>query len=473
MLYVNKDCIDVFGNKQCLFSSDFSISNVVIDSRNCKNNSLFIAIKGENNDGHKFIESAFENGAVCAICEYIPENLKKNNEYKKYNIILVDNSIKALQDLAIYQRNRLNAKVIGITGNIGKTSTKECIRQVLSQFYKTYATEGNFNNDIGLPLMLANTPLDTEILILEMGTNHIGEIEFLTKIAKPDIAIITTIAPAHIGNFGSIEKIIEAKAEIFKGLTENGIAILNEENQYFTNLKDIAVKKGIKPANIKTIGVKTSDIFIKNHSFNEDYTTNYDVVAGNKEIKCKVQGLSYSKAFNTLFAIEIADLLGLDLQKVADIIAKIPIVKGRGNVEKYTYKSKNITIINDCYNSSPDALKSAIQSVGILQQQINNNQHQRVIAVIGDMLELGENSQKYHQQIANELLKNQIKTAIFVGKESKIAFDTLPNNYNKMYFSTTDDFINKIDDILENKDILMLKASHGLHFDKILEYLQK
>ena len=473
MLYNNQDFITIFGRDKCIFQSNFDITKVVFDSRLCEKDTLFIALSGGVRDGHTFIENAIQNGAICIICEYIPDNIKNNRQYSNINFIVIKNTLTALQDLARFQRERLKAKVIGITGNIGKTSTKECIRQVLSQFYKTYATEGNFNNDIGLPLMLANTPLDTEILILEMGTNHIGEIEFLTKIAKPDIAIITTIAPAHIGNFGSIEKIIEAKAEIFKGLTENGIAILNEENQYFTNLKDIAVKKGIKPANIKTIGVKTSDIFIKNHSFNEDYTTNYDVVAGNKEIKCKVQGLSYSKAFNTLFAIEIADLLGLDLQKVADIIAKIPIVKGRGNVEKYTYKSKNITIINDCYNSSPDALKSAIQSVGILQQQINNNQHQRVIAVIGDMLELGENSQKYHQQIANELLKNQIKTAIFVGKESKIAFDTLPNNYNKMYFSTTDDFINKIDDILENKDILMLKASHGLHFDKILEYLQK
>ena len=248
---------------------------------------------------------------------------------------------------------------------------------------------------------------------------------------------------------------------------------MNEENQYFENLKEIAVKIEVKPSNIKTIGIKTSNVFIKNYSFNEDYTTNYDVVAGNKEIKCKVQGLSYNKAFNTLFAIEIADLLGLDLQKVADIISTIPIVKGRGNVEKYTYKSKNITIINDCYNSSPDALKSAIQSVGILQQQIiKTSKNNRIIAVIGDMLELGENSQKYHQQIAEELTQNGIKNAIFIGTESKIAFDTLPNNYNKMYFSTTDDFINKIDDILEDKDILMLKASHGLHFDKIIEYLQ-
>ena len=475
MLYVNKDCIDVFGKKQCLFSSDFSISNVVIDSRNCKNNSLFIAIKGENNDGHKFIESAFENGAVCAICEYIPENLKKNNEYKKYNIILVDNSIKALQDLAIYQRNRLNAKVIGITGNIGKTSVKENIKSVLSGFYKTYATGGNYNNNIGLPLVLANTPIDTEMLILEMGTNHIGEIEFLTKIAKPDIAIITTIVPAHIGNFGSIENIVKAKAEIFKGLSKNGIVILNEENEYFEDLKKIAINEGVIESNIKTIGVKNSDVFIKNYSFNDNYTTKYDVCIERDNIfHCEVNGLSYSKAFNTLFAIEIANIFGLDFKKVAEIIKNIQIVNGRGNIENIEYKGKKIKIINDCYNSSPMALKSAIETLGIIKTQIEEKQEKnRVVAIIGDMLELGEFSQKYHLQIAEEVLKNNIDNVILVGEESKIAFDKLKDDFNKFYFNTTDELLKNIDNIIQNEDIILLKASHGLHFEKIIDYLKQ
>ena len=189
------------------FSNKYAgINKVAIDSRSvCKGN-LFIAIKGKNNDGHKYIKQAIDNGAICIICEKIPDDLNINS-YNDICFIIVDNSIGALQDLARFQRSRLQAKVIGITGNIGKTTTREMIKLATECFLKTEATEGNYNNHIGLPLTIVNTNTDVQCLVLEMGMNHVGEIDFLTKIAKPDIAVITKIAPAHIGNFKDIHEI--------------------------------------------------------------------------------------------------------------------------------------------------------------------------------------------------------------------------------------------------------------------------
>ena len=254
-LYSKEELQTIFSNDKLeMVNDDFFISNVAIDSRNVRNNGIFFAIKGENNDGHNFIQNAIDNGSVCIICEYIPKSIKEDNIKKNISFIVVKNTIDALTKLAIYNRNRIKAKVIAITGNVGKTTTRCLIADTLSHFLKTASPVRNYNNHIGLPYTIAHTPLNTEILVLEMGMNHLGEIEHLTKIAHPDVAIITTISPVHMEFMSNIDTIIQAKAEIFKGLTKNGIAMLNYENQYYEKLCEYAKQEGIR--NIVKIGKK-------------------------------------------------------------------------------------------------------------------------------------------------------------------------------------------------------------------------
>ena len=497
LLYDKKDLIEIFGEKKCYFVSKnkkFTITNVHFDSREIKENGLFIALKGDNLDGHTFIQSAISNGAVCCIVEKIP------NKITNCNFILVKNSIKAIEAIAKFNRKRLKAKVIGITGNVGKTSTREAIKASLQGIYNNIVcTEKNYNNHIGLPFTLANAKKNTEILILEMGMNHIGEINKLSKIAKPDIAIITNITSAHIGNFKDVNEIILAKSEIFNGMKKNSFVILNQKNEHYACLRQIAERRNIK--NIITIGSNCSNFYIEKYSFTPDFKISYHVIncdvnsknilykknvkkdissPQNKIINCITNGVNYHNAFNTLYCFAIAKILKINYNRISENIKNIAIPKGRGNFEKIEIKldknssvKRKLTIINDCYNSSPASLKDAIKTLSTIQI-INNSS--KCLAIIGDMLELGKFSKKFHEEIADEIIKNNILNVILVGKEGKIIFNKLMmiNNYkdNIKYYSTTDKLINEIYSVIKDADFVLLKASHGLHFEKIIEKLK-
>ena len=444
------------------------IDKIVIDSRKVEKGSLFVAITGENNDGHRYIKQAMDIGAVCVICEKIPNDVDVNI-YKDVCFIVVDNSVEALQNLARFQRSRLKSKVIGITGNIGKTTTREMIRTAIGSFFKTTTTECNYNNHIGLPLTIVNTPIDTEILILEMGMNHIGEIDFLTRIARPDVAVITKIAPAHIGNFNNIGEIVKAKAEIFNGMGKNGTVILDGDGEFVEDFRNFANQRGIK--NIITVGSgDNNDVKIKKIGFCNDLTTNYEIFVNGVCVSGKINGLIKHNVFNSLFAFAVARVFNLDLVKVADNLENFQIVNGRGNFERKNVNGKKITIINDCYNSSPDSLSASINTLSEIKRLFGNS---RCVAIIGDMLELGEKSKQYHSNIADVLISCEINNVVCIGEDCREIFKKLPNTFNKLDFKRTDDFCDKILDFVEDNDILLLKASHGMHFEKIIDTLSK
>ena len=472
MLYSKDDIITAFKDDELYISTNsITINSITIDSRILTNGGMFFAIKGENNDGHKYIKSAVENGAVCVVCEHLPENYEAINA----NFVVVKNSIEALTKLAIFQRNRMRGKVIAITGNVGKTSTRANISFVLSQFYKTSSTSGNYNNHIGLPLTLANVPTDTEMLVLEMGMNHLGEIAHLTKIAKPDIAIITNIVPVHMEFMKNIDTVAHAKAEIFQGMSQNSYAILNEDNDSFGLLKSIAEEHGVK--NILSVGTKNSDVFIDGYEFTADYKTNYKVsICSNtvnsnstySNIDCTVNGMSYHNAFNTLFVFAVAKILNLNFEKVADAIKQIKIVEGRGNLEDINCDGKSIKIINDAYNSSPVALRDAVVALG----NFADKNHMRSVAILGDMLELGERSEEYHKSILPYILESGIDVVITIGKEMKAVFDAL-QGVEKYHFDETKQALASIKNTVKNDDVVLLKASHGMHFETIIEELKR
>ena len=473
ILYAKEDLKHLFADSKLkLIDDDFYISNIAIDSRGVKAYGMFFAIQGENNDGHNFIQNAINNGAICVICEYIPEIIKTNVINKNISFIVVKNTIDALTKLAVYNRSRMKAKVIAITGNVGKTSTRCLIADTLSHFFQTTSPIRNYNNHIGLPYTIANTQLDTEVLVLEMGMNHIGEIEHLTKIARPDIAIITTIVPVHMEFMSNIENIIQAKAEIFKGLQSNGIAILNKENQYYDKLVKYAKNEGVK--NIISIGTENGDLFIKKYSFCKNFKTKYKLAVRRnnaiKYINCKANGLDYHNIFNTLFCFAVAKIMKLSLSKVAKVISHINLPEGRGNIEKLSIKKKKITIINDAYNSSPEALKCALKTLSVMSKQYPKK---RAVAIIGDMLELGDKSQQYHNDIAHYIQHICLQNVITVGQETKVIHDNLTNVKQKMHFNTTKELAENIFKIIQNGDIILFKASHGLHFENVIAILKQ
>ena len=472
-LYTKQELQTIFKDAEFFFvEQSFNITKVAIDSREVKYGSLFFALKGEKYDGHIFIKNAITSGSICIVAEYIPENIKMLIETNKINVIIVKNTMDALTEMAKYNRNRIKSKIIAITGNIGKTSTREIISNIMSKFFITVSSSKNYNNHIGLSYTLVNTPINTDILVLEMGMNHLGEIEHLSKIAKPDIAIITTIAPAHVESMIDVDTIVKAKAEIFKGMKQNGIVVLNQENQYFNQLLEYAKKEGLK--NIITIGTEQSNMFIKNYSFKNFFQTNYKIAVKSPNsqelIDCNITGLSYHNAFNTLFGFAVARLFDIDLNKVSKIVSKIPIVEGRGNLEKIFIEGKNIYVRNDAYNSSPEALKAAIRTLSVFSKQHPNS---RAIAVIGDMLELGKKSIEYHREILEEIIKERIKYVITVGKETKAIHDGLPSEYKKWHFTETNLLVKEIMNIIQEGDILLFKASHGLHFEIAINKLRQ
>ena len=467
MLYSKDDITEAFKDDELHISTNsITINSITIDSRILTDRGMFFAIKGENNDGHKYIKSAVENGAVCVVCEHLPEDHEAINA----NFVVVKNSIDALTKLAIFQRNRMRGKVIAITGNVGKTSTRANISFVLSQFYKTSSTNGNYNNHIGLPLTIANAPTDTEMLVLEMGMNHPGEIAHLTKIAKPDIAIITNIVPVHMEFMKNIDTVARAKAEIFQGMSPNSYAILNEDNDSFGLLKSIAEEHGVK--NILSVGTKNSDVFIDGYEFMADYKTKYKVSiyrnSINSNVDCTVNGMSYHNAFNTLFVFAVAKILNLDLERVAEAVKQIKIVEGRGNLEDINCGGKSIKIINDAYNSSPVALRDAVVALG----NFAGKNHARSVAILGDMLELGERSEEYHKSVLPYILESGIDVVITIGKEMKAVFDEL-QDVEKYHFDETKQALASIKNMVKNGDVVLLKASRGMHFETIIEELKR
>jgi len=473
VLYNFDDLNKCFDDENILIKNkNIEILNVAFDSRQVKKGSLFFALKGENNDGHNYIKNVIDKDVECIVCEYIPENCKQIILEKNINIILVKDSFKSLQKLAKFQRNRLKAKVIGITGNIGKTTIREMLNSVLSGFFKTFTTYKNYNSQIGLPSIICNTPIDTEILILELGMSYKGEMNILSDIAKPDIVLITKIAPAHIGNFKDIYEVVDAKAEIFNGMNKQGVVILDKKGDYYEELVEKAKQQKIN----NIIDINDNNIYIDNIIFNEDLTTSFDAVINNNKIKCKINGIVKHNPFNCLFVFAISNYLKLDLNKVSQQFEKFKIVNGRGDFQKINFKSKNITIINDCYNSSPEALKSSINTFGELKNILNKNKsNNRLIAIIGDMLELGNKSYDYHKEIADCLIDNKIENVISIGKESKTIFDSIENKkliIKNYYFENVDVFLKDIDNFINDNDYILLKASRGMNFDKIINYLK-
>lgn len=450
MLYV-KDIIEKYKGELIQGNKELILDNFSKDTRTINKNDIYVGIKGETFDGNIFFKDAFDKGAKCAILStkcWTKEDLQK---YSDKTIVYVNNSIECLQFLAKYKRSISNIPVIAITGSVGKTSTKDMITSVLKTKYKVLSTIGNNNNHIGLPLTILRLK-DEEVMVLEMGMNNPKEISLLTDIAKPTIAVITNVGTAHIGNLGSRENILKAKLEITEGLS--GPLIINNDNDMLHDNQDI-----IKADKIITIGIDNKSEYMATNI--NDTLTKFMIE--NNQIECSIPSKVF--IYNSLMAYVIGKLCNIEVDNIAKGIKKFKPV---GSRLEYKKNKNNIMIIDDTYNASLDSIKASLEI-------LKKTDSKRKIAIIGDVLELGDYSIEIHKEIGKELLKNNLDLVITIGEYTKYTNSYLKeNNYDESYhFNKEEDSYKFLDEILKSGDTVLIKGSHAMRLNNIVEYLLK
>jgi UDP-N-acetylmuramoyl-tripeptide--D-alanyl-D-alanine ligase len=459
MLWNKQELLDALSGEllEHNLSNDITIDEVVIDSRKITKNGLFIAIKGEKNDGHDYLEQVAANGCKIAIIE------KKLTPYPlPLTTILVKNTFVALYKLAEFSRQRSSAKIIAVTGSVGKTSTKEMLKLAFSAYGKTFATPGNLNNHFGLPLCLANFSKDCEFGIFEMGMNHLNEIDPLSKLARPHLAIITTVGPVHIEFFKNEEEIALAKSEIFSGLVAGGTALINRDNSHFDFLKNRAEILGKE---VRSFGLNnTSDYRLEKSQIKE---VNLSEIELSNSVSYQISSSNKTAIFNSVIVAAALDLITKDSKKGLAELLKLENGAGRGKITEISIDNKNITIIDDSYNASLPSIKAGIEYAVELKNALKKN---HVVAALGDMLELGEKSVELHEKAANYLTEFGVEFAVLVGEKMTNAAQNLPKNSYKTFPNSGSASL-EIQDLLNDGDILYVKGSRGTKMEKIIEKL--
>lgn len=428
------------------------VTGVAIDSRKVEKDFLFIAIKGARVDGHDFIPQVMENGALCALSE-------KDLGDVPYSYILVKSCEQALKDLAEYYRLALDIKVVGITGSVGKTSTKEMIASVLEQKYSVLKTEGNFNNEIGLPLTIFNIREEHEVAVLEMGINEFEEMHRLAKVARPDICVITNIGFCHLENLIDRDGVLRAKTEMFDFMRDNAQIILNGDDDKLITVQNV---KGITPVffglsehhnyyatDIHSLGLKG---------------TSCTLHLPNGTVNATIHLPGAHMVYNALAGACVGYSLGLTNEEIQKGIENLVPVSGRNNL----IETKDFLIIDDCYNANPVSMKASLD--------VLSNALGRKVAILGDMGELGEDEKSLHYGVGVYAAKKEIDLICCIGtlaQEFVNGVNSVTSKSETLYFARKEDFLSQMDSILKKGDTILVKASHSMEFPEIVEALQK
>ena len=435
-------------------NKQLEIENVVTDSRQAEKNDLFIAIRGEKTDGHKFIPQVLEKGAA-ALCEVAPET-------SQGSYIVVQDVLKALRDIAEFYRSMLQIPVIGITGSVGKTSAKECVAGVLAQKYDVLKTEGNYNNEIGVPLTLLKIREHHQAAVVEMGINHFGEMHRLSQMAKPDLVVMTNIGQCHLEFLGDRDGVLRAKSEIFDFLQDDGTVIVNGDDDKLITVKQV---KG-KP--VVTYGKESTNAFYgelleDKGLFGSKFLIHTPEECFEAEIPLPGQHMMY----NALAAAAVGKSLGLTKEEIVAGIASVKPTNGRCNI----IPCKDRVLIDDCYNANPVSTCAAID----LLEKANT----RKVAILGDMFELGEDADKMHAGVGEYAVEMGIHVLVCVGqlsenmaKAARAFVEKEKKDTKVFYFKEKAAMLSEIDGILEPGDTVLMKASHGMGFAEVVEKLK-
>ena len=434
------------------------VLGVVIDSRQVESGYLFVAIPGEKVDGHKFIPDVFAKGAAAVLSE-------QQLEDPAGPYILVESTTKALRDLAEYYRKSLDIKVVGITGSVGKTSTKEMIASVLSEKYRVLKTEGNYNNEIGLPLTIFKIRAEHEVAVLEMGISEFGEMHRLATMANPDICVITNIGLCHLENLKTRDGILKAKTESFAHLKKDGIAILNGDDDKLSTIRQVGDKEPVfygmeekmeyredAKKSVYATGVENLGLY--------GMQARIHTPEGERDVRIPIPG--EHNVYNALAATAVGLSLGLSLDQISSGILKAKTIGGRTNL----LNTGSMTVIDDCYNANPVSMKASIDVLATAEG--------RKIAVLGDMGELGENEKKLHYEVGEYLAKKEIDILFCAGELSEEiakAAQKESKTCEVYYFKTRDALLEQLLPFLKKGDTVLVKASHFMEYPKMVKAL--
>lgn len=424
-----------------------SVRGVVIDNRRVEAGFLFVPIKGERFDGHSFIPAAYEAGALACITE---RKLETKRPY-----ILVEDSLLAFQNLAEFYKGLFDVKTIGITGSVGKTTTKELVSSVLSQKYDVLKSEGNLNNQTGVPLTVFRLGEHHEVAVVEMGTNHFGEIRNLAKIARPDFCFLTNIGEAHIEHLGSKEGILEAKSEMLEYMQKDGRVFVNGDDPYLRTLRDtrtdvtafgIGVQNDIYAGEVQSRGLHGTDFVI--HTADVEFPVHVPSPGGHM-------------VYNALAAAAAGLALGMTPEEIKTGLAEYKTIAGRMCIE-----TKNgVTVLNDVYNANPGSMRAALDVLAYAEGG--------KVCVLGDMLELGGRAGQYHRELGAYAAQKADRVLCVGTLAEQIYAGAKEAGAETFYFPTQEELLEKIRQLVRKGDAVLVKASRGMKLEKTVEFLLK
>jgi UDP-N-acetylmuramoyl-tripeptide--D-alanyl-D-alanine ligase len=438
-----------------------AVNGVSIDSRTLESGDLFFAIKGDAHDGHGHVARAFEAGASAAVV-----SRERAQELAPLGpVFAVDDTLKAMERLGVAARARSKAKIVAVTGSVGKTTAKEMLRVMLTACGATHASAASYNNHWGVPLTLARMPAHARFGVFEMGMNHAGEIMPLTRMARPHVTLVTTIAPVHIEHLGSIEAIADAKAEIFLGLEPHGIAVLNRDTPQFERLETAAAARG---ARVWSFGCGADC---------DAELLDVEAIDGGSRVKARV--LAHELAFelgapgvhmaqDALGGLLAAQALGADLDACAAALRRFSPQKGRGERFLLPMADGPATIIDESYNANPASMRAALALLAAAKPGPKG----RRIAVIGDMLELGPKAAAMHAELAADLSANNVDLLFGAGPLTRALFEAAPLSMRAAWTERSSELTDEVARVLRGGDIAMVKGSNGSRMGPLVSALR-
>lgn len=431
------------------YNHEAEINSICIDTRKITNGCLFICIKGERFDAHQFADEALEKGAAAVM---ICQDIEVKGAYVK-----VEDTAKAMLALSAYYRSKFKLHLVGLTGSVGKTTTKEFTYLVVNAKYNSIKTLGNLNNEIGLPQMLFQIDNHTEAAVIEMGMNHFGEISRLSSAARPTVGLITNIGVSHIENLGSRKGILKAKLEMLDGLEENAPLILNGDNDLLSTVKADKHK-------VYFYGIECSSDFKAENIKEENGITEFTVSYFGKKQKISIPVIGIHNVYNALAAFAAGYFLDVDAACAADALSRY---QPEGMRQKSVVKN-GITSIEDCYNASPDSMKAALQT-------LSSTKGNKKIAVFSDMLELGDYSEKAHFSVGEMCAEYNVDYLLCFGDNARFIVEGAKSKHlkNAYLFENKADLTDKLYEIAEKGDAVVFKASRGMHLEDVIFEIYK
>ena len=440
--------------------TNWAAKGISIDTRSLAKGDLFVALRGPNHDGHDFVGVAFERGAAAAMVD------REIPDLPIAPLLRVADTFAGLAALGAAARKRSDARILAVTGSVGKTGTKEAVRLALAACGPTFASVGSLNNHWGVPLSLARMPPNSGYGVFELGMNRPGEIAGLTRLVRPHVAVITTVEPAHLGFFPSVEVIADAKAEIFLGLEPGGVAVLNRDNRHYARLATAAIRAGA--AEVVGFGAHPAATVRLLNCVLESHSSVIYVELPGFILRCRLPIPGRHWVMNALAVLAAVRVAGADPRRAAEALTELEELPGRGRRYELSWRGGTLTLIDESYNASPAAMCAALAVLAAIRPA----EGARRVAVLGDMLELGEATERLHRELAAPLAAARVDRTFLVGSAVRALHDALPEPNRGGLWPIADDAIDALLRFLRAGDVVTVKGSRGIGLGRIVELLR-